>query len=83
MIDIELSHGRSGSWTLPRSHHLASAPYDVEVIESTDNKRHPASTMSPKGEPLKVSIGALDELDPDTFDWAAYRGSYKGTLLSN
>lgn len=39
--------------------------------------------MSPKGEPLRVSIGALDELDPDTFDWAAYRGTYKGTLLSN
>lgn len=69
-----LSHGHT---ILPPHHD------DVEVIESTDNKRHPASTMSPKGEPLKVSIGALDELDPDTFDWAAYRGTYKGTLLSN
>lgn len=35
--------------------------------------------MSPKGDPPKVCVGALDELDPDTFDWAAYRGTYKGT----
>lgn len=37
--------------------------------------------MSPKDDRPKVAIGALDELDSDTFDWAAYRGTYKGTSL--
>lgn len=29
--------------------------------------------------PIRVSLSSLDAIDPDTFNWNAFTGSYKGT----
>jgi len=29
----------------------------------------------------KISLASLDDLDPESFNWKAYCGSYKGWLL--